>query len=86
MYKRVVILSSQQGDWEAFYVDGKVIEQSHEIRCMDLLDYSRIHKFDSCDVLSIEAEDKDETIAYETGAFPDHLDKLKGEYLEYRGI
>lgn len=33
-----VLVSPESGDWEAWYMDGKLIAEGHEVRASDLLD------------------------------------------------
>lgn len=34
---KVTIVGCESGDWEALYINGKLIEESHKIRAYDVL-------------------------------------------------
>ena len=82
--KRVVILSSQEGDWEVLYIDGKSVEQGHTLGEGDsqlfLLRKAKEFDFTIDDVFTDTVNDEDEEYLPSGGWFPEELSSLKGEY------
>lgn len=82
--KRVVILQSQEGDWEGLYVDGKCISQSHTLGEGDgklfLLRKAKEFSFTIDDVIVKYVNNDDEEMLQDGGMFPENLDELKGTY------
>lgn len=64
---KAVIVTSQSGDWEALYIDGRSVAQAHRITPKMLADalYMRL------EVRS--ATDTEDECAELTGRFPDRL-------------
>jgi len=84
--KRVVILMSQDGDWEALYIDGKEVNQGHVLGEGDsklyLLRMAKQYDFTIDDVCLKEVIDEDEDMLAMQGSFPTKLSSLKGKYEE----
>jgi hypothetical protein len=85
MKKRVVILSSQEDIWEACYVDGKCVEQSHHLgegkgKLHFIKELSKTYGVTLDDILEIGAPEIDDQEAMDCGAFPDLFSDLKGDY------
>lgn len=85
MKKRVVILSSQEGDWEALYVDGNCINQHHSLERVDgkrnyIMRMAGQYKFKTSDIVYHDATDEDDKIAQDSSFFPETLKELLGNY------
>ena len=68
------------GDWEALYVNGKIVDQNHEIDRFDLLRAAENYDFDSDDIRCGVINDEDDEIAGDYGSFPEFTSEFKGEY------
>jgi len=85
MEKRVVILSSQEDYWEACYVDGICVSQSHHLgegqgKIEFLKPILAANKITLDDVIEVGADEVDDEKAMNSGAFPDLLSELEGDY------
>lgn len=84
--KRVVILSDQDGDWEALYIDGKLIDEGHTLgegnHRIYLLEQSEKYNFKSKDIIEDAVNDIDNEMVMDRGNFPKSLDELNGIYDE----
>lgn len=85
MDKKVLILSSQSGDWEGLFIDGNLIDEGHKLGgsshpSVYWLDMSELHKFKSDDLNFKEVTDEDEEYLCNCGSFPINLNELKGDY------
>lgn len=82
--KKVLILSSQEGDWEGMFIDGVLIEEDHELGEGDskiyLLRASEKYGFTSKDVKCKSVTDEDEEYLKDNGQFPPTLGELNGKY------
>lgn len=80
MKKRVIILSTQDGDWEALYIDGKLHTEGHTIGEGDrfyIWKQGIEHGFTPKDISFRTLDDDDELIAMETGVMPDSIEKYE---------
>jgi len=81
---KVHILSSQDGDWEGLFVDGKLVSEGHVLgegnSQMFMLEMAEKYGFKGDDVLSLEVNDSDDEMLQTTGGFPDKLKDLSGNY------
>lgn len=77
-----VLITSQEGDWEALYIHGKSIVQDHKISRKEFLEIIIKHKIDPDQILEFEVSDADDTILRDAGAFPDLLEYLLTDYNE----
>ncbi|QQO97020.1 hypothetical protein Nekkels1_20 [Cellulophaga phage Nekkels_1] len=63
MKKQVIILSTDSGDWEGMYINGKLIDEGHTLgegnNKIYLLEQSEIHGFNSGDVEFKELTESD---------------------------
>lgn len=85
--KRVLILTSIDGDWEGIYIDGKLMAQAHTLgegsNRLFLLRMSETHNFTSEDVVEKECNHVDDAKFLNLeGRFPDNVADLKGQYNE----
>jgi hypothetical protein len=82
------VLILQADDWEGLFIDGKLIDEDHELGECDidselyLLKKSEEYNFTSKDVTVKFVDDEDEKYLNSFGSFPPTLDKLKGKYYE----
>lgn len=87
MMKRIIILKSQDGDWEGLYVDGNLIEEGHILgegnNRMFLLEQAEKFNFTSKDVEWIEVNNEDDFDLLSFGSFPETLSELSGDYGNY---
>ena len=93
MKKRVVILSSQEGDWEGLFVDGNCIDQGHHLgggtaskSKLFLMEQSEKYKFHLSDIVYSDVTDEDEEMLQSGGWFPNTLEELSGVYDEVNQI
>ena len=81
---RVKIITTQDGLWEAIYIDGKLIEEGHILgegnSRFFLLEKAEEFKFKRSDVKVYETNDEDEKTLQIYGDFPLLLCNLKGTY------
>lgn len=83
MEKRVVILTTQCGDWEGLFVDGDLIDEGHHLGEGDrnfMLKQAEKYDFKSSDILRCEINDTDEEMMSMSGNFPITLAGLNGIY------
>ncbi len=83
MEKRVVILTTQSGDWEGLFVDGKLISEGHHLGDGDvtfLFKQGEKYNFFASDIIKREINDEDEEMMDMSGSFPSTLDGLSGTY------
>jgi len=84
MVKRVVILSSQEGDWEGFFLDGKLIDEGHKLgegrSSTYLMEQGEKYGFRSVDIIHSEVNNIDEEMLSRRGSFFQTLDELNGVY------
>jgi len=81
--KKVIILNSD--DWQACYVDGNCIKQSHKLgEGMSFLHFikeaSIKYNFTLDDIKQIWYDEADEETLDRLGCFPDKFDDLIGNY------
>lgn len=86
MSKRAILISTQEGDWEALYVDGQLVDQGHTLNqgTHGLIHFTKLaedHNFTSSDVVVCETSDEDEDYLMSSGRFPATLADLKGNYV-----
>ena len=83
--KRVLILKSQEGDWEGLYINNQLIDEAHVLgegrAQMYIIRKSEEYNFTSDDVAENELNDEDEKIISISGGLPLDLRDLKGKYL-----
>jgi hypothetical protein len=78
---KVTILETD--DWEAIYINNKLIKQGHTIESGDklyLLKLAEEYKFKSSDVKIIYVTQEDEEILHYSGLFPKDINELNGIY------
>lgn len=75
----VLILSTQDGDWEGLYVRGQLVTEGHSIDRMELLEAS-YERFTHRDVRFEELRDEDEDLLAISGSFPFILEDFNHEY------
>ena len=84
MKKRVVILSTQSGDWEGLYIDGKLIDEGHVLgegnHRLYMVEQSEIYNFKLNDIVYEEINDDDDMEMNDSGRFPEFLSDLIGSY------
>jgi hypothetical protein len=84
MKKRVIILKTQDGDWEGLFIDGKRIEEGHTLgegnSRLFLLKMAEKYDFSSRDVVECEINDEDDAEIEKWGQFPKELSTLIGKY------
>ena len=84
MDKSVVILTTQDGDWEGLFIDNKLISEGHVLgegkSKTYLLKQSEIFNFKYNDVICHVLKNEDDEILSNNGNFPKLLSDLKGIY------
>lgn len=76
-----LLLSSQDGDWEGFFVNGDLIKEGHALRDPKFwLDMGKRFNLDGCDLRIDELNDDDDGLLMDNGNFPAKLSGLKGVY------
>jgi len=82
---RAIKLTTQNGDWEGFYVDGMLISENTTLGEGDsdtfLWDMAVKYCFTKEQYLSEVLNDFDTTNLYECGNFPINLSELTGDYI-----
>lgn len=79
-----LILQTQEGDWEALYIDGECIDQGHDLhQGTHYMVYSLkiINKYRVGIISVVTANNEDNELAQKSGRFPDHSSKLTGDYV-----
>lgn len=79
----ILILQTQEGDWEGLYIDGKIIDQGHNIgegNRLFLLKKAEEFNFKSSDIRVKTLNDSDENNIIKLGNLPDKLNDLVGPY------
>ena len=80
---RVYIIRTQEGDWEALYIDGEIKDEGHHLGEGDrlfLLKMSEKYNFKSSDITECSLDDVDEKATQNSGNLPKYLKDLKGSY------
>lgn len=81
---RILVLSTQSGDWEGLFVDGVLIEEGHHLGegtpAEFWIEKSKEYSFESKDIVYHEVNDEDEEFLDSWGRFPKNLSELKGKY------
>jgi len=81
---KVLILNSEDGDWEGLFIDGKLIDQGHTLgegnAATYLLEKPEEYNFSSKNIESCCVTQEDDEYLMKFGGFPSQLSKLKGEY------
>ncbi len=82
---KVLILNSEDGDWEGLFINGNLIDEGHTLgegrADTYLLEKSEEYNFNSKDVISCCVTQEDDKYLMKFGSFPSELSKLKGKYL-----
>lgn len=82
----VIILQTQEGDWEGLFINGNCVEQDHKLgqgwnMFSYVLNISEKYNFTSQDIKGIyTVVDEDEDFLMGHGRFPSKLSELKGVY------
>jgi hypothetical protein len=80
---KVVVLSSQSGDWEGLFIDGVLIDEGHELGDgyrFYWMQKSEQYGFKWVDISDEIVNDEDEEYLCDIGNFPKFLHDLKGNY------
>jgi len=77
---KIIVLSSQEGDWEGVYVSGELEAEDHSLNNKKFWwDLGKTYGSDG--VLSFhELQDEDEKELQEVGNLPEHISELKCQY------
>ena len=77
---KVIIVSTQFGDWEGLYIDDKLIDDGHELGEGDgkhyMLKASEKYGFKLKNVKTCELNDEDEDTIADSGSFPKNYEEL----------
>ena len=68
--KEVLIISTQEEDWSAIYVENMLVSQGHSVQPLELLRLAEEYEFTSKQIRTVVASDEDEVIAESAGNFP----------------
>lgn len=81
---QVLILNTQSGDWEAMYIDGKLIDEGHTLgegnNFYFLLEMAEKYGFTRADIQSAELNAVDDEEVSSGGSMPQSLSELTGSY------
>jgi hypothetical protein len=81
----VLILSTQSGDWEGLFIDGKLIDEAEYLgegnSRLYMLKKAEEFGFKSSDVISKTLTDEDDETLSDNGHFPKELSELDGFYI-----
>ena len=80
----VVVLTTQEGDWEGFFINGRLVDEGHELGEGNsrtfLLRMAEKYNFTSKDLVIDEVTDEDDALIEKIGAFPPDLKEFEGVY------
>ena len=80
---KATIIGTQEGDWEALFIDGVLIAQGHSLGEGDparfWLDIAQTHGVKAEDVTSVETDDEDEELLMAYGQFSEDFNISKYE-------
>lgn len=80
----VLVLTSQNGDWEGLFVNEDLVSEGHKFydgrSRFFLLELAEKYGFTSKDVREAEVNREDDVDLYLRGSFPEKLYALKGTY------
>ena len=83
---KVIILNSQNGDWEGLFVNGELVDEGHVLgegyNKQYMMELPEKYKVKASDIKFKEVNDEDENYLYDYGSFPKTLKELKGNYNE----
>lgn len=83
---KILILRTQEGDWEGLFIDNDLIDEGHVLgegnSTTYLLEKAEEYGFSSKDIKEKELNDIDEKGIAINGCFPDSLTKLSGDYID----
>ena len=74
---KIIIISTQSGDWEAIYIDGELVEEGHQIDRIRLLELSEEFAFNAEDIQNAELDDEDEDVVASYGSMEGRINTLK---------
>lgn len=81
---KVLILKSQDGDWEGLFINGNLIDEGHTLGEGNagtyMLEKSEEYNFNAKDVENKCVTDEDDEYLKTYGCFPSELKDLKGKY------
>lgn len=84
MKSKILVLTTQSGDWEGLFIDGELISEGHNLGQGNSkkfwIDMSKKYDFLSEDIVEKELTDEDEEYMEDSGNFPNNISELKGEY------
>jgi len=85
MEKKAIILSSQEDYWEACYVDGECVGQSHHLgegngKLHYIKELCKTYNLTLDDIAEVGADEIDDEKAMECGNFPKLFKDLEGDY------
>jgi hypothetical protein len=65
-------------DWEAFYIDGKLVYENHSVSLGDFLAILKANGVGTCmDAKIVSASDEDDLALFEAGRAPKSIDDYK---------
>ena len=67
---KVLMLSTQCGDWEQLWINGELMDEGHEVRKDDIWKLGNKHGFGPDDIQYQELDDEDEEDAMNSGCLP----------------
>lgn len=67
---KVLVLSTQEGDWEQLWVNGDLMDEGHEIDKMEIWNAGIKYGFKPDDIQYAELDDEDDEKAMQSGRMP----------------
>ena len=81
---KILVLSTQSGDWEGLFIDGKLISEGHKLGEGNSkkfwIDMCKKYELLYEDIVEKELNYEDEQYMDLYGGFPTILSELKGDY------
>lgn len=76
-----LLLSTQDGDWKGFYINGELLEEGHELNDPSFwIEVGKKYLLDGCDLKRVELNDYDNQSVCDLGCFPESSKELTGIY------
>ena len=70
---KVLMLSTQCGDWEQLWINGELMDEGHEVRKDDIWKLCIEHGFGPDDIRHEELDDEDDEEAMNSGSIPENV-------------
>lgn len=83
--KNVIVMTDQEGEYEALYVDGNLISEASSLGEGDSFGFwgemTQKYNFQMSDIQKFEVSNEDNSELMMCGSFPDTLSEFKTQYV-----